>query len=75
MSEKDIIQFAKKNGYDGAEPLGQWRGYDCYEPTFKDTSIENPALVGPPLMIMVKGDEIRMSTEEEAYQQIEESDE
>ena len=75
MSNDKILAFAKKNGYDGAEPLGKWRDYDCYEPTFEDTSEEEPAIVGLPLIILVKGDEIRMSTEEEAYQQMEESDE
>lgn len=75
MSTEKIIAFAKKNGYDGVDPLGKWRDYDCYEPIFEGTSEEEPAIVGPPLIILVKGDEIRMSTEEEAYQQMEESDE
>lgn len=75
MSNDKILAFAKQNGYDGVEPLGKWRDYDCYEPTFEDTSEEEPAIVGLPLIILVKGDEIRMSTEEEAYQQMEESDE
>ena len=68
-------RLAKKSGYDGVEPLGKWRGYDCYEPVFDGTTEEEPAIVGPPLIILVKGDEIRMSTEEEAFQQIEESEE
>lgn len=75
MSNKEIVAFAKKNGYDGVLPLGKWREYDAYEPTFDDSTEEEPSFVGPPLMILVKGDEIRMSTEEEAYQQIEEADE
>lgn len=75
MSKNKIIEFAKKNGYDGALPLGKWREYDAYEPIFKGTSAKKPAFVGPPLIILVKGDEIRMSTEEEAYQQIDESEE
>lgn len=74
MSKEKIIAFAKENGYDGAEPLGKWREFDCYEPVSEGTSEEEPAIVGPPLIILVKGDEIRMSTEEEAYQQMEESD-
>ena len=72
MSKKEITAFAKKQGYDGVSPLGKWRGYDCYEPTFKGTDEENPAIVGPPLMILVKGNEIRMSTVEEAYEQMDE---
>lgn len=70
MSKKDITAFAKKQGYDGVLPLGKWKEYDAYEPTFKGSD-EDMAAVGPPLMILVKGDEIRMSTVEEAYEQIE----
>lgn len=75
MSKDKIIAFAKKEGYDGVLPLGKWREYDCYEPTFDGSDEENPACVGPPLIILVKGEEIRMSTEEEAFAQMEEADE
>lgn len=75
MSNEQIVAFAKKNGYDGVEPLGKWREFDCYEPVFDGTTEEEPAIVGAPLIILVKGDEIRMSTEEEAFAQMEEADE
>lgn len=75
MSKEKIIAFAKKQGYDGVSPLGKWRGYDAYEPTFEGTSEDTPAFVGPPLMILVKGKEIRMSTVEEAYAQIDDAEE
>lgn len=75
MSKDKIIEFAKKNGYDDVEPLGKWREFDCYEPIFDGTSEEEPAIVGLPLIILVNGDEIRMSTEEEAFAQMEEADE
>lgn len=75
MLKKDIIAFAKENGYDDVAPLGEWRGFDAYEPLFEGSTADNPACVGPPLMILVKGDTIRMSTVEEAYAQIEESEE
>lgn len=74
MKNDKIIAFAKKNGYDGVLPLGKWKEYDAYEPIF-DGKDDNVACVGPPLMILVKGDEIRMSTVEEAYQQIADSEE
>lgn len=74
MRKQQIIAFAKKQGYDGAVPLGKWREYDAYEPTFKGTTEEAPAIVGPPLLILVKGEEIRMSTIEEAYAQIDEAE-
>ena len=74
MSNEKIVEFAKKNGYDNVLPLGPWREYECYEPTFDGATEEEPAIVGPPLIILVKGDEIRMSTEEEAFQQMDETD-
>lgn len=70
MDRAKILEFAKKQGYDGVEPLGQWRGYDIFEPTLDQASEEEPAIVGPPLMIMVQGETIRMSTEEESFEQI-----
>ena len=70
MNRARVVEFAKEQGYDGAEPLGQWRGYDIYEPTFEQSSGEEPAIVGPPLTIMVQGETIRMSTEKESFQQI-----
>lgn len=70
MKKKAIIAFARENGYDGIAPLGKWKEYDAYEPTFKGATEEDPTFTGPPLMILVKGDEIRMSTIEEAYEQM-----
>lgn len=72
MSKNKIVAFAKEQGYDGVAPLGKWREYDVYEPTFNGTNEDTPAFVGPPLIILVKGNEIRMSTEEEAFQQMDE---
>ena len=71
MKKSKIIEFARKNGYDTVSPLGKWKGYDAYEPIMKGATEEEPAFTGPPLMILVKGDEIRMSTPEEAYEQME----
>ena len=74
MSKNEIIAFAKEQGYDGVSPLGKWREYECYEPTFDGAAEEEPAIVGPPLIILVNGDAIRMSTVEEAFQQMDETD-
>lgn len=74
MKKEKILQFAKENGYDDIIPLGKWREYDAYEPTFTGTEDEPLSFVGPPLMILVKGEEIRMSTVEEAYEQIAEAE-
>jgi len=67
MDIKEVIKFAKDQGYETAEPLGTWQGYDVYEPIYSKDGV---SYIGYPLMIMVKGDEIRMSTDEEALQQI-----
>lgn len=75
MKKEKIIKFAKDNGYDGVLPLGKWKEYDAYEPTFADTKEDSLSYVGPPLMILVKGEEIRMSTVEEAYEQIDGAEE
>lgn len=69
MNIKSIIEFAEQNGYSGAVYLNEWRGYSCYEPTFFEDGV---AHVGLPLIIMVKGDEIRMSTPDEAMKHIDE---
>ena len=74
MSENEIIAFAKEQGYDSVAPLGKWREYECYEPIFGGATEEEPAIVGPPLIILVKDDEIRMSTEDEAFLQMDETD-
>lgn len=64
MTLQKIIEFARKNGYDGAVPKGMWRDYKVYEPTFEG---DKPMNVGLPLMILVKGEEIRLSTPDEAF--------
>lgn len=69
MKQSEIIKFAQSIGYLGVKKIGQWREFDAYEPIFTEDGV---AYVGQPLMILVKGNEIRMSTVEEAFQQIEE---
>lgn len=60
----DIKEFAKNQGYDEAIYLKDWKGYECYEPISGD----DITYTGLPLVILVKGDEIRMSTPEEAME-------
>lgn len=62
--------FAQENGYDNANYLCEWNGYSCYAPYF-----ENPKLryMGQPLLILVDDEgKMRMSTQEEAFAQIDE---
>lgn len=74
MDKAKIIEFAKKNGYADVAPLGKYKEYDAYEPIIEGATEEEIAYVGPPLMVLVKGETIRMSTVEEAYEQMEASD-
>lgn len=69
MDIKQVISFAQKNGYETVEKLNNWNGYECYEPIM-DSKKETE--LGPPLLILVKGDKIRMSTPDEAFQQLDE---
>ncbi len=63
-----IQNFAKQQGYQKAVYLNNWNGYKCYEPIFDETQ---PSYTGLPLIILVdEHNNIRMSTSEEAFQQI-----
>lgn len=67
MDRSKVVQFAKAQGYDDVLYIGKWRGYSAYEPVFAGGETH---FVGPPLLVLVKGDAIRMSTVEEAFQQL-----
>jgi hypothetical protein len=69
MSEEDILKFAKREGYDEISYIGKWRGYEVYEPMFESEESIN---IGLPYIILVKEDEIRMSTPEESLEQLNE---
>ena len=69
MEEKKIQEFAVANGYEAAVYQKEWNGYQCYEPVF---SLDEPvSYIGLPLMILVKGENIRMSTADEAMELLE----
>lgn len=66
MIPEFVMNFAKDNGYDGAEFIEKWKEYDVYQPTFANVSeLDSPVVIGYPHMILVKGNRIRMSTLEE----------
>lgn len=69
MKIEKVVEFARKQGYDNVNQLEPWNGFDVYEPIFNS---EEVTAVGLPLLILVKDDKIRMSTPEEALQQIDE---
>ena len=57
-----VKQFAIKQGYNEIKKLENWNGYEVYEPIMGED-----AIIGIPLVIMVKGNNIRMSSIEEAF--------
>ena len=67
MEIDTVISFAKQQGYDNAIYLGKWKDYDAYEPVFDGADV---SFVGLPFMILAKGDMVRMSTSEEAFEQL-----
>jgi len=71
MKIEEVKAFAKKHGYDDAVYLEKWKGFDVYEPVFDG---DEPSFVGVPLVILVKGDTVRMSTVEEAFEQLNHND-
>lgn len=63
MTIDKILKFAQSKGYENVKFLCRWNGWDCYEPIMNDGAIR---FVGYPLVIMVKGDMIRISKGEES---------
>lgn len=65
MSEvKSVMDFAEKQGYESAYLVLKWKGYDVYQPVYSDEM----SYIGLPLMILVKGEKIRMTTPDEAFE-------
>lgn len=64
MNMTAIIDYAKKQGYETAEFLRDWRGYKVFSAIYN--SKEN-CCVGLPYIILVKGEEIRLSTPDECF--------
>lgn len=65
-----VISFAKQQGYDNAIYLGKWKDYNAYEPVFDDADV---SFVGLPFIILEKDDVVRMSTSEEALEQMQDT--
>lgn len=54
--------MARKSIYDDARYLGEWRGFEVFEPTFADNE---PRFIGFPQFILAKSGEVRWSTDAE----------
>ena len=65
MIPDKVIQYAKEQGYDSVEKSEPWNGFDVYVPIFEGDEM---SIVGLPLVVLVKGEKIRMSTPDEAFQ-------
>ena len=70
MKIEQVKEFAKQQGYDNALYLGKWKEYDAFEPVFDGADV---SFVGLPFMILAKGDTVRMSTSDEAFEQIQDT--
>jgi hypothetical protein len=70
MKDSDVIIFAKKQGYISAKFLNKWNGFDVYETIYHEG---DTSFIGVPLVILVKDDNIRMSTVDEAFEQLDNS--
>ena len=69
--DEKVQEFARQQGYQKAVYLNEWNGYKCYEPIFDESK---PSFTGLPLIILVdSNNNIRMSTSDEAVQQMRET--
>jgi len=66
ITDKQVLKYAKIRGYDKVEKYDiAWNGYDVWHPGFKGNGVP---IIGYPLVILVKGDEIRMSSKDESLE-------
>lgn len=72
MKSEKIIAFFKNAGFFGFSGIVRepdWKGYEIYAPDYE--SIDgNPPMIGLPYVAMVKGDTIRLSTEQESLDRL-----
>lgn len=62
MRKERVLKLAKEQGYSNVVKSDDWRGYEVWE-----TWTSDGAKIGLPLVILVKGGKIRMSTPDEAF--------
>ena len=58
-------EFAKKQGFDAVDEVGEWKGFKVYEAYF-DEENESSA-IGLPQYILKKGDDLRFCEPEETF--------
>lgn len=68
MCLSKVLKFANEHGYNSATFLCEWKGFKCYEPNLGENGV---SYIGLPLLILEDMDgNLRMSTPDEAMQQI-----
>lgn len=61
-----IMKFAILNGFDGVKKTNiTYKGYEVWKPYFKG---KEPMHSGLPISVLVKGNEIRFTNEEETFE-------
>lgn len=65
MDKARVLEFAEKRGYTHVERVDDWNGYEVWEPY-----TEGGAKIGLPFVILVKGERMRMSTQDEAFERL-----
>lgn len=69
MENSKVLDFVTSHGWSGAEYEMDWNGYNVYSLlSGDDVDSEFPPCVGYPLVLLVKEDEIRVSTPEESLE-------
>ena len=67
MNQEKVLEYAKSEGYDGAEYLGRYRGFFCYAPFYDLPVGEAVPPTGLPCLILVdQAGNIHLSSPEEA---------
>lgn len=68
MDHEKVLAYAKANGYAGAEYLGQYEGFFCYNPILDYPNSEEVPPTGLPTLLLVnRNGDIRSSSPEEAF--------
>lgn len=68
IKNKDkLVEVAKKvyHEFDDVEYVGEWEGYKVYSPFISD--YDGPLIIGYPLFVLEKDDEIRLNEFDETF--------
>ena len=60
--DKKVLEELEKLGTTDAEKAPDFNGYEVYKPVYRED-----VAIGLPLIVLKKGDEVRISTPDEAF--------